>query len=84
MTVTVTNHGTTAVKVTSTTITGTDKGDFAFTGNTCTTIAANNGTCSITLTFTPAASGARTASLSLIDNDKGSPQTDVLSGTGVN
>ena len=82
MTVTVTNHGTTAVKVTSTTITGADKGDFVITSNTCTTISASGGTCAITITFTPAASGARTATLSLIDNDKGSPQTDALTGTG--
>ncbi len=82
MTVTVTNHGTTAVKVTNTTITGADKGDFLITGNTCTTIAASGGTCTITITFTPAASGARVGSLSLTDNDKGSPQTDVLTGTG--
>jgi hypothetical protein len=82
MTVTVTNNGTTAVKVTSATITGANKGDFAITSNTCTTISASGGTCSITITFTPAASGARTATLSLTDNDKGSPQTDVLSGTG--
>ncbi|MFZ0817966.1 MAG: choice-of-anchor D domain-containing protein [Candidatus Sulfotelmatobacter sp.] len=82
MTVTVTNHGTTAVKVTSATITGVDKGDFAITGNTCTTISASGGTCSITVTFTPAASGVRTGTLSLIDNDKGSPQTDALTGTG--
>jgi hypothetical protein len=82
MTVTVTNHGTTAVKVTAATLTGTDKGDFAITSNTCTTIAASGGTCAITITFTPAASGARAADLSLTDNDKGTPQTDVLSGTG--
>jgi hypothetical protein len=82
VTVTVTNHGTTAVKVTNTAITGTDKGDFAITSNTCTTITASGGTCSITLTFTPAASGKRSATLSLTDNDKGTPQTDVLSGTG--
>jgi fibronectin-binding autotransporter adhesin len=84
MTVTVTNHGTTAVKVTSTTITGTDKGDFVITSNNCTTISASGGTCSITITFTPAATGTRTATLTLTDNDKGSPQTDVLSGTGEN
>jgi hypothetical protein len=82
MTVTVTNHGTTAVKVTSSTITGADKGDFLIISNTCTTISASGGTCAITITFTPAASGSRAATLSLTDSDKGSPQTDVLSGTG--
>ena len=82
MTVTVTNHGTTSVKVTSAKLSGTNKGDFAITSNNCTTIAANGGTCDITITFTPAASGARTATLTLTDSDKGSPQTDVLEGTG--
>jgi len=82
MTITVTNHGTTAVKVSAASITGTDKGDFTITSNTCTTIAANGGTCTMTITFTPGATGSRTANLSLTDNDKGSPQTDVLNGTG--
>jgi hypothetical protein len=82
LTVTVTNNGTKAVTVTKATITGTDKGDFAITSNTCKTIGASGGTCAITITFKPVASGSRTATLSLTDSDKGSPQTDVLSGTG--
>lgn len=84
MTVTATNHGTTGIKVTGTSITGADKGDFKITSNGClnTTIAANGGTCSITLTATPAKAGLRTGTLSLTDNDKGSPQTDTLEVTG--
>jgi len=81
MTVTLTNHGTTSVSVKSATITGTNKGDFKVTGNTCTTLAAS-GTCTVIVTFTPAASGSRTGTLSISDSDKGTPQTDVLEGTG--
>ena len=82
MTVTVTNHGANAVTATGATITGADKGDFAITHNGCETIQGNGGTCTITVTFSPKAKGARTGTLSLTDNDKGSPQTDVLTGTG--
>ena len=82
MTVTLTNHGTTTVTVTSATITGTNKGDFKVQSNGCTSIAANGGTCTINVTFTPAATGSRTGTLSVTDSDKGSPQTDVLEGTG--
>jgi fibronectin-binding autotransporter adhesin len=82
MTVTLTNHGTTAVKVTKASISGTDKADFKITSNGCTTIAASGGTCTIDITFTPGASGSRTGTLSVTDNDKGSPQTDTLEGTG--
>ena len=82
MTVTVTNHGKTTVTAAGATITGANKADFAIGSNECETLAANGGTCTITVTFTPTATGARTATLSLTDNDKGSPQTDVLNGTG--
>ena len=82
MTVTLTNHGTTAVTVKAATITGTDKGDFKIQSNGCTSIAASGGTCTIGVTFTPAKSGSRTGTLSVTDSDKGSPQTDALEGTG--
>ena len=82
MTVTVTNHGANSVTATGATITGANKGDFAITKNGCKIIQGNGGTCTITITFSPKAKGARTGTLSLTDNDKGSPQTDVLAGTG--
>jgi len=81
MTVTVTNNGTSSVTVTKASITGTNKSDFIITSNNCTTVAAG-GTCSLNITFTPGAKGARTGSLSLTDTDKGSAQTDALNGTG--
>jgi hypothetical protein len=80
--VTLTNSGGAALTVTSINISGTNASDFAQT-NTCTTSAiAANGTCTITLTFTPAATGARTATLNVIDNAVGSPHTVALAGAG--
>ncbi|HWF38399.1 MAG TPA: choice-of-anchor D domain-containing protein [Candidatus Acidoferrales bacterium] len=54
-------------------------------GTTCTTTTpvAPNGTCTINITFTPSAAGARSATLTLADNGTGSPQTLSLTGTGV-
>src|SRR5436853_455881 len=45
------------------------------------TLAAG-GTCTINVTFTPTASGARTGTLSLADDAGGSPQMFSLSGNG--
>ena len=41
-----------------------------------------NGTCAVSVTFTPSAAGSRTATLSINDNAANSPQTVSLSGTG--
>jgi hypothetical protein len=83
-TVTLTNNGTSATTISGITVTGTNAGDFSQT-TTCpispATLAAN-ATCTISVTFTPGASGARSAQLSITDNAAGSPQTVALSGTG--
>ncbi|NUR29806.1 MAG: choice-of-anchor D domain-containing protein [Catenulispora sp.] len=57
-------------------------GDFAQT-NTCGTSIAAGGSCTVTVTFKPAATGARTGTLSISGNAAGSPATVALSGTGV-
>jgi hypothetical protein len=75
--------GGSAITITSLTITGTDSGDFAQT-NTCGTSVPAKKSCTISVTFTPVATGARTASISVTDNAGGSPQTVPLSGTGQN
>ncbi|HLW99291.1 MAG TPA: choice-of-anchor D domain-containing protein [Candidatus Acidoferrales bacterium] len=89
VTITVTNTGTAAATLTGTpiTITGANAGDFAVVPGTTTCTAnfvlvATTGACVINVTFTPAATGARTATLNLADDELGSPQTDVLNGTG--
>jgi hypothetical protein len=80
-TITVTNSGTAALSIGSVQLSGTNSADFTAT-NGCTSSVAPNATCTITVTFDPAATGSRSASLSISDNASGSPQTVALSGTG--
>jgi hypothetical protein len=79
--VTLTNSGTAGLSITSTSLTGTNPGDFSQT-NTCGSSVVAGGNCAITVAFTPAAAGARSASVSIADNASGSPHTIALSGTG--
>lgn len=79
--VTLTNVSSTAVAITAISIVGTNAGDFAETNN-CGKTLAGNSSCTIKVTFTPTATGARSASLSITDNGGGSPQTFALAGTG--
>ena len=80
-TITLSNTGSAALNIISLALAGTNAGDFAQT-NTCGSSVAASGSCSISVTFTPAATGARTAAVSISDNATGSPQTVSLSGTG--
>lgn len=83
-TVTITNSGMMPLHVNAATLTGTNSGDFATTADTCSsTTVAPGVSCTIGITFTPTASGSRTASLSIPDDATGSPQTVVLSGDGI-
>jgi hypothetical protein len=79
--VTLSNTGNAALTITSIAVMGANAGDFAQT-NTCGSSVAAAANCTISVTFTPSASGARTASLSITDNASGSPQTVSLTGTG--
>ena len=84
MTVTLTNTGTAALTINSFAASG----DFAATStgaSACPTSPATlpaGANCTINVTFTPTASGARTGTLSLTDNAGGSPQIMTLSGNG--
>jgi hypothetical protein len=69
------------LSITSLALTGTNASDFAQT-NTCGSSVAASANCTISVTFKPAASGSRTASVSITDNASGSPQAVSLSGTG--
>ena len=80
-TVTLTNTGNAALSIAGITVTGTNASDFAQ-SNTCGSSVAGGSNCTISVTFTPSASGSRTASVSITDNASGSPQTVSLSGTG--
>src|SRR5438046_3044004 len=84
MTVTLTNTGTAALTINSFAASG----DFAATStgaSACPTSPATlaaGANCTINVTFTPTASGARTGTLSLADDAGGSPQIMTLSGNG--
>jgi hypothetical protein len=81
-TITLSNvSGSETVTISSITITGADSSEFAET-NTCGTSVAKKSSCTISVTFTPSASGTATASVSVADNGGSSPQTVPLSGTG--
>ena len=76
-TVSVTSSGTMAVAIAGISTTG----DFAQT-NTCPSSLAGGAGCSIALTFTPTAAGARSGTLTIADNAAGGPHTIALGGTG--
>ncbi|HUN31966.1 MAG TPA: carbohydrate-binding protein, partial [Trebonia sp.] len=76
-TVTVSNPNSTAVPVSSVSASG----PFAQT-NTCGSSIAANGSCTVSVTFTPTASGAASGSLTVASNAPSSPLTVALSGTG--
>ena len=80
-TVTLTNSGTATMTGIAVSLTGTGATQFGQT-NTCNATLAAGATCTISITFTPTASGKTTAALSVADNASGSPQTVVLTGNG--
>jgi Beta-propeller repeat/Abnormal spindle-like microcephaly-assoc'd, ASPM-SPD-2-Hydin len=80
--ITLSNKGDVAVNITGISFTGTNASDFAETKNTCGTSVAAGASCFIGVSFTPAATGTRSAQVAVSDNGGGSPQTVGLTGTG--
>ena len=81
--VTLTNNTGAVVTISSTAISGANAGDFSQSASTCGPTLGLKKSCTISITFTPAALGARSASLTLTDSAVNSPQTVALSGSGV-
>jgi len=81
-TVTLTNTGSAALSITGLAVVGAEVGDFREIANTCGGTVAAGAVCTIGVTFTPSASGARAATLSITDNAAGSPQNVSLAGAG--
>lgn len=77
----ITNTSAIAVKISTISVAGTNAGDFQPSAN-CGAALAAGAKCSVTVIFTPAATGARAASLSIADTGTGSPQLIALNGTG--
>src|SRR3989442_8284503 len=86
-TVTLTNSGGAPLNLTSITITGAQAADFDFAArNTSPTRASSvapGASCTISISFTPAATGARAATVNITDDAADSPQSVPLTGTGV-
>ena len=80
-TATLTNTGTGSLSITSIALTGANPSDFAQSNN-CGSSVAAEASCTISVTFIPAASGSFAAAVTVTDNASGSPQSLTLSGTG--
>ena len=82
---TLTNTGTASLTLSSIVISGTNSSDFSQTNNcpSSSSSLASGGSCSISVTFTPAAAGARNASVVVADNAAVSPQIASLAGIGL-
>jgi hypothetical protein len=76
-TVTVSNTGTTTATVSGVSVSG----DFSQT-NTCGSLVVG-ASCTVTVGFTPTASGTRTGAITITSNANNSPTTISLSGTGI-
>ena len=75
------NTATAALTIAGITISGAQGGDFSQTNSCGTTLAAGT-SCTITVLFTPQASGGRGATIQITDSATNSPQVISLSGTG--
>ena len=82
-TITVTNTGQQTSGVVSAVLGGANPADFTVDTNTCTTALAPSQSCSVTVHFTPAALGGRSATITVSANPGGSQAVN-LHGTGVN
>ena len=80
-TITLSSNGGAALAISSIDVTGTNSSDFSQTNNCGASVAAGT-SCSIAVTFSPTATGAMTASVTITDNASNSPQTVSLTGTG--
>ena len=81
--ITVSNTGTGSLFINSAATRGANPLDFTQTSDGCSGLTLAAGTsCTVSITFSPTASGARSATFILTDNAPASPQTVPISGTG--
>ena len=80
--VTLQNTGNQALTISTFSVTGANSGDFSLSQN-CPSSLAVNASCQINVTFTPTASGTRTAAVTLFDNATVSPQSIPIYGVGL-
>ena len=80
-TVTLTNSGDATLTISSVTMTGPNSSEF-HQSNTCSAPLGPGASCAITATFTPQATGTRSATIAIADNAPGTPHTIALTGAG--
>jgi hypothetical protein len=78
---TLANTGSAALAISAISLTGPAAGDFSF-QNACGAALNPGANCGLSVTFTPTASGTRTATLAIATNAATSPQSVMLTGTG--
>jgi len=82
-TLTITNAGNATLRVTKAAFGGQAPADYRLSDDGCTNVAVAAGeSCTVKIAFTPAAVGARNATLAFTDNAGASPQSVNVSGTG--
>ena len=81
-TITVTNVSGATVTFTSIGVAGLNPADFRISSNTCGATLAGGASCNVGITFKPTATGTRKATLKLLDDGGGSPQTATLKAAG--
>ena len=79
---TIRNTGNGPMSVTGLSLVGTHPGDFGIVSNGCTAPIAAGASCIVRLSFVPAAAGARSARLRVVDTAPGSPHQVNLTGFG--
>ncbi|MDH4377253.1 MAG: choice-of-anchor D domain-containing protein, partial [Ramlibacter sp.] len=86
LTFTITNPGNADLSNLVVTLDGTDSGDFMVSALSATSLPVGAGTSTFTVTFSPTASGAKTAALHIASNLTGTqnPFDIILTGTGLN
>ena len=79
------NQGNTTVNITAFGLGGANSGDYSLTGSSCGVTSIGSGSyCIVSITFTPTATGTRSATVNITDSAVGSPRTISITGTGVN
>ena len=80
--VTLKNNLLTDLSISGLTFAGADSGDYAVSSTTCGSSLPSKTACTVSVTFTPTATGTQTALLNVSDSANNSPQAVSLTGTG--
>ncbi|QHN04823.1 choice-of-anchor D domain-containing protein [Granulicella sp. WH15] len=80
--ITLTNSGTGTLNLSSITLAGANAADYTL-ANSCSATLATSAHCTFSVTFKPTAAGTRTATITIVSNATSSPNTILLTGTGI-